>query len=103
MTSLGELRLPAVRDNLRTISYFLHGIARCLDLTEDTLFEIEVAVEEAAVNIVSHAYPPGEAGDILVRVEATDEVIHITLADWGIPLNLAQVKPFDFVFGFSQG
>jgi sigma-B regulation protein RsbU (phosphoserine phosphatase) len=96
MISLGELRLPAVRENLRTISYFLHGIARRLDLTEDALFEIEVAVEEAAVNIISHAYPPGKAGDILVQVEASDDVVHITLADWGIALNPAQVKPFNF-------
>jgi serine phosphatase RsbU (regulator of sigma subunit)/anti-sigma regulatory factor (Ser/Thr protein kinase) len=94
--SLGELRVPAVRENLRTVSYFLHGIARRLALTEDTLFEIEVAVEEAAVNIVSHAYPPDQAGDMLVRVEVADDLMHITLADWGIPLNPAQLKPFDF-------
>lgn len=96
MISLGELRVPAVRDNLRTISYFLHGIARRLDLTEETLFEIEVAVEEAAVNITSHAYPPGQPGDMLVRVEMADDLVHITLADWGVPLNPSKVKPFDF-------
>ena len=65
MISLGELRVEAVRENLRTISYFLHGIARRLELTEETLFEIEVAVEEAAVNIVNHAYPSGLTGENL--------------------------------------
>jgi sigma-B regulation protein RsbU (phosphoserine phosphatase) len=93
--SLGELRVEAVRENLRTISYFLHGVARRLELTEDTLFEIEVAVEEAAVNIVSHAYPPGVTGDIVIRVDMVDEVLHISLADWGTPLDPDQVRPFD--------
>jgi anti-sigma regulatory factor (Ser/Thr protein kinase) len=93
--ALGELRVEAVRENLRTISYFLHGVARRLDLTEDTLFEIEVAVEEAAVNIVSHAYPRGETGDIVIRVDLLDEVLHISLADWGTPLDPDKVRPFD--------
>ena len=95
MHSLGELRVEAVRENLRTISYFLHGVARRLELTEDTLFEIEVAVEEAAINIVSHAYPPGVMGDMMIRVDFADEVLHISLIDWGTPLDPNQVRPFD--------
>lgn len=96
MVSLGELRVEAIRDNLRTISYFIHGIARRLRLTEQTLFELELSVEEAAVNIVSHAYPPDQVGDIVIRAElVADDVVHITLTDWGIPLDPTKVKPFD--------
>jgi sigma-B regulation protein RsbU (phosphoserine phosphatase) len=95
MISLGELRVEAIRENLRTISYFIHGIARRLDLTEQALFEIELAVEEAGMNIVSHAYPPGQVGDLVVRFGVMDDVMHITLTDWGATLNPATVKPFD--------
>jgi sigma-B regulation protein RsbU (phosphoserine phosphatase) len=95
MIPLGELRVEAVRENLRTISYFVHGIARRLNVTEQTLFEIELAVEEAAMNVVSHAYPPDQAGDILVRFDVLDDVVHITLTDWGVPLDPSKVKPFD--------
>jgi sigma-B regulation protein RsbU (phosphoserine phosphatase) len=95
MIPLGELRVEAIRENIRTISYFLHGIARRLELTEEALFEIEVAVEEAAVNIISHAYRPGQTGDILIRVETVDNLLYITLSDWGVSLNPDKVKPFD--------
>jgi serine phosphatase RsbU (regulator of sigma subunit)/anti-sigma regulatory factor (Ser/Thr protein kinase) len=95
MIHLGELRVQAVRENLRTISYFIHGIARRLRLTEKTLFDIELAVEEAAMNVVSHAYPPGQQGDLLIRAEVLDGVMRLTLIDWGSPLDPAQVKPFD--------
>lgn len=96
MIPLGELRVEAIRDNLRTISYFIHGVARRLRLTEKTAFDIELAVEEAAVNIVSHAYPPGQAGDLLIQVELVDDcMVHVRLADWGIPLDPTKVKPFD--------
>jgi anti-sigma regulatory factor (Ser/Thr protein kinase)/putative methionine-R-sulfoxide reductase with GAF domain len=95
MIFLGELRVQAVRENLRTISYFLHGIAQRLRLTEKTLFDIELAVEEAAVNIISHAYSSNSPGDLTIRVDMVDSAVRITLSDWGIPLDPAQVKPFD--------
>ena len=98
MTFLGELRVEATVENLRTISYFIHGIGQRPELSEKTLFDIDLAVEEAAVNIASHAYPSSEqGGDILVRVEImdSDDIIHIVLTDWGIPLDPDDVKPFD--------
>jgi serine phosphatase RsbU (regulator of sigma subunit)/anti-sigma regulatory factor (Ser/Thr protein kinase) len=95
MIFLGELRVQAILENVRVISQFIYGIAQRLDLTEATLFYIDLAVEEAAVNIVHYAYPPGQPGDILLRVEMEDEMLHITLSDWGIPMDLAKVKPYD--------
>lgn len=95
MSFLGELRVDAVHQNLRTISYFIHGIARHLQLTEKTLFDIDLAIEEAVTNIINHAYPPGHAGEIVLRVELSDDVMHITLTDWGIPLDPEDVQPFD--------
>jgi len=95
MIFLGELRVEAALENLRTISYFIHSIGQRLQLTEETLFYIDLAVEEAAANIVHHAYPPGKAGEMLLRAETLDDVVHVTLTDWGMPLDPAAVKPFD--------
>jgi sigma-B regulation protein RsbU (phosphoserine phosphatase) len=95
MVFLGELRVEAVLGNLRTISYFIHGIGQRLRLTEKTLFDIDLAVEEASANIVQYAYAPDQAGEIVVRVETTDDVVQITLTDWGVPLDPDDVKPFD--------
>ena len=64
-------------------------------ITEDTLFEIDLAVEEALANIVRHSYRSGHAGDILLRVETTVDEVRITLTDWGIPFDVESVPPFD--------
>jgi len=95
VTLLGELRVEAILGNLRTISYFIHGIGQRLRLTEDVLFDIDLAVEEASANIVQYAYPPHQPGDILARVETMANVVQITLTDWGAPLDPSDVKPFD--------
>ena len=83
----GELRVEATLENLREVSQFVRDIGRQLRLTEDALFDIDLAVEEASANIVQHAYRPGQAGDLLLRVETTDDVLRITIIDWGLPFD----------------
>ena len=90
-----ELRVEATIKNLRKISEFVRDIGQQLRLTEEVLFDIDLAVEEASANIVGHAYRPEQAGDILVRVETTDDIVRITLTDWGLPFDAENVAPFD--------
>jgi sigma-B regulation protein RsbU (phosphoserine phosphatase) len=95
MTRLGELRVPAQHENLRTISFFIHGIGHRLSLSEKALFDLELAVEEAATNIMNHAYPGNPKGDIMLTADEVGDFVQVTLTDWGVPLNPADVKPFD--------
>jgi sigma-B regulation protein RsbU (phosphoserine phosphatase) len=95
MTFIGELRVQAKHDNLRIISHFIHGIAYRLSLSDKTLFDLELAVEEAATNVINHAYPDDQKGDVLLTATQTGDFVQITLTDWGLPLNPNDVKPFD--------
>jgi sigma-B regulation protein RsbU (phosphoserine phosphatase) len=95
MAFLGELRVEATLENLRTISHFIQGVGQRLLLAERTLFHIDLAVEEAATNVVQHAYPSGQVGEILVRVETRDDALHISLIDWGVPFHPDDARPFD--------
>ena len=90
-----ELRVEATIENVRRISEFVRDMGHRLRLTDDTLFDIELAVEEASANIVRHAYRSGQARDILLRLETTDDVVRITLTDWGLPFDPERVTPFD--------
>ncbi len=91
----GELRVEATLENLRKVSEFVRDIGQQLRLAEDVLFDIDLAVEEASANIVGHAYPPGQVGDLLLRVETTDDIMRITLTDWGLAFDPESVTPFD--------
>jgi anti-sigma regulatory factor (Ser/Thr protein kinase) len=90
-----ELRVKANIANLGSISEFVRDVGRYLGLPEDTLFDIDLAVEEAASNIIRHAYPPGLSGDMLLRIETTDDVVRVVLTDWGQPFDADTVRPFD--------
>ena len=91
----GELRVKATLENLRKISDFVRDIGQQLRLTKEALFDFDLAVEEASANIVRHAYRPGQAGDLLLLVETTDDAVRITLTDWGLPFDPERVTPFD--------
>ena len=95
MVTWGELRVEATLENLRKVSKFVRDIGQQLGLTEEVLFDIDLAVEEASANIVQHAYLSGQAGDLLLRVETTDDFVRITLTDWGLPFDPERVTPFD--------
>ena len=95
MILLGELRLPARRESLRVLSYFIHGIAHRLELSENARFELELVTEEAATNIIEHAYPAHDKGDMLVRAELVGDAVQITLLDWGEPLHPDAIPTFD--------
>ncbi len=95
MVLSGELRVEATIENLRKVSDFVRDIGRQLQLTEEALSDFDLAVEEASANIVRHAYRPGQAGDLLLRVETADDVVRITLTDWGLPFDAENVRPFD--------
>ena len=64
-------------------------------MTDDALFDIDLAVEEASTNIVRHAYGTDHPGNILVSVEAADDAVCITLTDWGRPFNASDSLPLD--------
>ena len=95
MAFLGELRVPARHENLRIISHFVHGIGNRLSLSDKTIFDLELAVEEAATNIINHAYQDDLKGDIVLGAIELGDFVEISLTDWGYPLNPADVKPFD--------
>ncbi len=80
-----ELRVAATLGNVRHVTDFVRDAATRLGLTEDVVFDIDLAVEEASTNIVRHAYGPDRAGEIQVQVETTDGEVRITFTDWGRP------------------
>ncbi len=91
MVAPDELRVAATIENVSRVSDFVRDAGKRLQLTDDVLFDIDVAVEEASTNIVRHAYGPDHRGDMQVRVQAADDAVYVTLTDWGVPFDADSV------------
>lgn len=61
--------------------------ARSAGFGDADIYAIQLAVDEAATNIIEHAYKNDESGDIDLKCESTSDGIKIVLHDHGCPFD----------------
>jgi serine/threonine-protein kinase RsbW len=67
-----EITLPARAENVAVVRHAVGGLGDVLELDEQTLSDIKLAVTEALTNVVVHAYPDGE-GPMGLRASIFDD------------------------------
>lgn len=92
-----RLRLPARLENLPRLRELALEAAAALGLGPEWIGKVDLALEEAVVNIARHAYkaPPGEEGpgDVELSCEALPGGegggggLRLVLSDWGAPFD----------------
>jgi anti-sigma regulatory factor (Ser/Thr protein kinase) len=48
---------------------------------------LNLAIEEAVVNVMSYAYPRGTHGDVIIDLSVTDQQLTIAIIDQGMPFD----------------
>ena len=81
-----ELTLRAETENLNQVLDFVNVLLEEKNCPMNTVFELDIAVEELFVNISHYAYAP-EKGDVTIRIFFEEERVVITFIDSGIPYN----------------
>jgi len=66
---------------------FVSSYAEETGFSQTRIQEIELATEEALVNIFKYAYPQ-ETGDVALMCRTDNTSLHIEIRDHGIPFNL---------------
>src|SRR3954466_2078387 len=77
-----ELTLPARPENVAVARHAIGGFADVLEVPDQTLADVKLAVTEACTNVVVHAYPNGE-GPMGLRASVDDGVLRVVVVDAG--------------------
>jgi serine/threonine-protein kinase RsbW len=77
---------PARSEHLPALMRFVAERARSRGFDHKKVNEVELAVEEALVNIMKYAYPDG-AGDVRVACEEQGAGLRVEITDSGIPFD----------------
>ena len=86
----------AVIPNLKKIRSFVSQSLISKDIDKKEITNIELAVGEAAMNIVKHGYNGGnEKGEIDILVELEQSSLKINFFDNGVPVIPKNIKPRD--------
>ena len=76
------LTLPARAENVAVVRHAFGGLGDALDIDDQVLADVKLAVTEACTNVVVHAYPDGE-GPMEVAAAIHDDRLAIAVRDEG--------------------
>lgn len=69
------------------LSEFVDTVCESLGFDPATTMQLNLALEEAVVNVMNYAYPPDTKGDIHIVAEADDKRLKFTVSDNGMPFD----------------
>ena len=81
------MTLPNVIDQVPQLELFVNEVCETLGLDMSTTMSLNLALEEAVVNVMSYAYTAGTRGNIDIEAQANDRCLKFIISDWGIPFD----------------
>jgi sigma-B regulation protein RsbU (phosphoserine phosphatase) len=65
------------------LSAFIDSFAEEADIDFSLVMSLQLAMEEAVVNVMQYAYPEGTTGEVLITASAEGDDIEFTISDSG--------------------
>lgn len=90
--SLVQFRLEAILENVPVATQRIARMAREVGFDAQALYQIELAVDEACANVVEHAYPGDEQGQMEVSCYLDGQAFVIRVRDWGTGFDPSAVE-----------
>jgi serine/threonine-protein kinase RsbW len=78
-----ELTLPARAENVAVVRHAFGGLSDALDLPDQVLSDIKLAVTEACTNVVVHAYAGLDEGPLAVSATVRGDRLVVVVRDRG--------------------
>jgi len=94
MKALLSIILPAKIENLESLIQSVSNCARAMGFDQKRVSEIELATEEALVNITSYSYPEG-SGKVEINCKQGERSFIIEIIDTGIPFDVTSLPDPD--------
>lgn len=88
-----SLTVPGRYSEIQRLCAFVSKGARQAGFSEDSVFQIELACDEACTNIIEHTYGGEDEGEITVRWKVKKRVFVISIEDNGKRFDAGQIPP----------
>ncbi|MBE6267113.1 MAG: ATP-binding protein [Prevotella ruminicola] len=90
-----HITLPNDVQATTELGMFVDEVCENVGFDMSTTFKLNLAIEEAVVNVMSYAYPAGTKGDVDIDAEADDEQLKFVISDSGTPFDPTQKGEVD--------
>lgn len=90
-----HLTLENNLDSIPQLNEFVDGISEELGFDMSTTMKLNLAIEEAVVNIINYAYPAGTKGFVNIDASSNDMRLKFVITDEGTPFDPTTRKEVD--------
>jgi sigma-B regulation protein RsbU (phosphoserine phosphatase) len=90
-----SLTLPNDIDAITEMSVFVDTICEELGFDMMMTMNLNLAIEEAVVNVMNYAYPKGTRGEVHIEIQADAQKFIVIIRDSGIPFDPTTQKEVD--------
>jgi sigma-B regulation protein RsbU (phosphoserine phosphatase) len=97
-----SLTLPNDIETIPTLYQFIDECAETVGLDSSLTMTLNLAIEEAVVNVMLYAYPEGTVGDVTIRFTATSEELEFVITDKGTPFDPTQCQDADVTLSAEE-
>ena len=82
-----HITLPNDVQATTELGMFVEEVCENVGFDMSTTLKLNLAIEEAVVNVMNYAYPAGTKGDVDIDAEANDELLKFVISDSGTPFD----------------
>ena len=82
-----QITLPNDVQEVPQLNVFVDEVCEQVDFDMSTTLKLNLAIEEAVVNVMNYAYPAGEKGDVPIEAMINDEYLVFVISDSGTPFD----------------
>ena len=82
-----NITLPNDVEKVPELAAFIDEVCEAVGFDMSTTMSLNLAIEEAVVNVMNYAYSKGTVGNINIAAEANDERLKFTITDSGTPFD----------------
>jgi sigma-B regulation protein RsbU (phosphoserine phosphatase) len=97
-----SITLPNDVEAVSQLATFVEKVCIALDIDDYTTTQLNLAMEEAVVNVMNYAYPVGKKGDIEIEAQANEVRLKFTITDSGKPFDPTVQADVDTTLPASQ-
>lgn len=90
-----NLTLPNDVQEVPQLAAFVDEICEAAGMDMATTMQMNLAIEEAVVNVMTYAYPAGTKGEVRIKAQTHDNYVEFLISDDGKPFDPTEVKDVD--------
>lgn len=90
-----KLHFPARAESLCLVRALVKRASEMMGCNQDLTGKLVIAVNEACMNVIQHAYKGEDKGEIILEILNNEDSLLFRLKDHAEPIELDSVKPRD--------